>query len=63
MAKDKKPAAEKTAENKFAKESLIKSRKYAGDKDLLSALLGDGKTYTIAETDKAIEDYRNKEVK
>lgn len=51
MAKNETPAAV------FSKQQLVESRKYANRRDLLKALLTDGKTYTIAEVDAAIEKF------
>lgn len=41
----------------FTKEQLISSKRYAGKKDVLTVLLSDGKTYTISETDKILNDF------
>lgn len=47
----------------FTKEQLIASDKFANQKDLVSALLEDGKTYTISETEKIINDHKKRKVK
>lgn len=47
----------------FTKQQLIESRKYANRRDLLKALLEDGKSYTIAETDAAIEKFMKGKVR
>lgn len=57
MAKNETPAAV------FSKQQLVESRKYANRRDLLKALLTDGKTYTIAEVDAAIEKFMKGKVK
>lgn len=46
----------------FTKDALIASRRYAADRDILDALLEDGETYTIAEADNIITDYKTQEV-
>ena len=46
----------------FSKKQLLNSEKYAGYKDLLSAVLAEGATYTFDETDKFIEGFLKKEV-
>ena len=45
-------------EIKFSKESLLRSQKYADYRDILSALLEDGKAYTHGEVDGFIEGFR-----
>lgn len=65
---DKKPAEtapgnEKKPAARFTKEQLLASQKYAGRRDAIEALLEDGKTYTTAETDAAIEKFMNRRVK
>lgn len=57
MAKNETPAAV------FSKQQLVESRKYANRRDLLKALLTDGKAYTIAEVDAAIEKFMKGKVK
>lgn len=42
---------------RFEKERLIRSERFAERADLLGALLADGKAYTVEETEKAIEKY------
>lgn len=46
----------------FSKKQLLNSKKYAGYKDLLSAVLSEGVMYTFDETDKFIEGFLKKEV-
>ena len=50
-------------EAKFSKEKLIASDKYANRRDLVSALLDDNETYTIATVDKKIEEFMKGKVK
>ena len=47
----------------FTKQQLAESKRYKKQRDLLEALLEDGKTYTIAQVDKITGDYLRKEVK
>ena len=47
----------------FTKQQLAESKRYKKQRDLLEALLEDGKTYTIAQVDKITDDYLRKEVK
>ncbi|PXV85092.1 hypothetical protein C8E03_11916 [Lachnotalea glycerini] len=58
----KKEAAEKAA-NTFTKEQILNSKKYVHLKDLVNVLLLDSKTYTSAEVDKKIEDFKKGKVK
>ena len=57
MAKTKKEdeAKEKPV---FTKESLLNSKKYMFQKDLLNILLKDGKEYTLEEVDKKINEFK-----
>lgn len=47
----------------FTKQQLAESKRYKKKRDLLEALLENGKTYTIAQVDKIIGDYLRKEVR
>lgn len=67
---DKKPAAAESAPTvekkqgaRFTKAQLLASRKYAGRRDVLEALLDGEKTYTAAEADAVIEKFMNGRVK
>lgn len=42
---------------RYAKEDLIKSKRYQHRRDLLDAILEDGKTYTIQEVDNKIDKF------
>lgn len=48
---------------KFGKEQLLISARYRNRKDLVSALLDNGKTYTVAEVDQMIEKFMKGQVK
>lgn len=50
--------AETVAEPTFTKKQLLKSLRYAKNVDIIQGLLNDDKTYSIAEVDKVIEDFR-----
>ena len=46
-----------TAEVKFTKSQLIKSKKFAGKADVLNALLSDDEFYTIGNAEGIVEKY------
>lgn len=52
-----------TSVDTFTKQQLAESERYKKKRDLLEALLENGKTYTIAQVDKIIGDYLRREVK
>lgn len=53
------PAAGKgTAAPAYTRDQLAASRRYAGRRDLVRALLEDGRRYTLAEADGKIEAFR-----
>lgn len=45
---------------KYTKEALVSSVRFEKDRDILSAVLEDGKTYSITEAQKAINAYKAK---
>lgn len=48
----------------FTKEQFLRSRQRAGrERDILAAVLEDGKTYTLAEAERAIQGYLKRSVK
>lgn len=57
MAKTEKAAAV------YSKEQLAASKKYATKRDIISALLENGKTYTLDEVDALIEKYMKGKVR
>lgn len=61
MAAKKKQDVEQVAETvpTFTKKKLLKSLRYAKSVDIIQGLLKDDKSYSIAEVDKVIEDFRN----
>ena len=62
MAKTKKEddAKEKPV---FTKESLLNSKKYMFQKDLLNILLDEDKEYTLEEVDKKINEFKTGKIK
>lgn len=48
-------AVPETAETKFTKDQIVRSRTYARYRDMLSAVLEDGKTYAKSEVEKIVE--------
>ena len=58
----KTPDEVKQAEPEYSKQQLLTSQRYAHRRDLIGALLVDGKTYTIKGVDKLIKDYDEKEM-
>lgn len=59
MAKtsDQAPTEVKAAAAVYTKEQLAASKRYANRRDIISALLVDGKTYTLNEVDELIEKF------
>lgn len=47
----------------FTKAQLLASKRYAGRRDALAALLKDGNVYTLAEVDKALGQFMKGKVK
>lgn len=50
-------------ENKFSKNQLLKSKRFADRRDVLNALLSGDREYTITEAEKIIKQYMRGEVK
>ena len=63
MSTKKKPAASAAKEPKFSKEALMNSKRFRNECDLVSALLEDGKEYTIPEVEGMITKYMKGKVK
>jgi len=57
----KKPEA--VTVSKFSKEQLLKSQRYRERRDLLTALLKDGKQYSHVEVQKLIDEFMKGKVK
>lgn len=47
----------------YTKQQYLKSKKYSEYKDIVQALLKDGKTYTVDQVDKMVDDFLKKEAK
>lgn len=47
----------------YTKEQLTRSERYANSRDLISALLENGKTYTLDVVDKLIANYKKGKVR
>ena len=47
----------------YTKDQLLRPKKYAARRDLLGALLEDGKTYTAAQVDREINQFLKRKVK
>lgn len=60
MSTKKKPVVE---EPKFSKESLLKSKRFHNERDIVSALLKDGVEYTVSEVEDMIKNYLKGKVK
>ena len=63
MSTEKKSAASAATEPKFTKESLLNSKRFCNECDLVSVLLEDGKEYTISEVESMITKYMKGKVK
>lgn len=63
MSSGKKSAASAATEPKFNKESLLNSKRFQNERDLVSALLKDDGEYTISEVEEMIAKYMKGTVK
>ena len=61
-AKTKVKAGKAPQETRYTKAALVGSKRFKARRDLLNAILDDGKEYTIAEAEKEFNNYLNKEV-
>ncbi|WP_236913337.1 hypothetical protein [Clostridium sp. Cult1] len=52
----------KKTENKFTKSQVLESKKFT-NKDLINAILEDGRMYTLKEVEKIINNYLKRKVK
>ncbi len=50
-------------EPRFLKEQLLASKRFQDRRDIVDALLEDGKLYTVATVEEKIENYRKGKVK
>lgn len=62
-AKKAEGATVQTTEQKFSKEQILASARYANRRDLVDALLDKDKSYTIETVDNMIEKYKKGQVK
>lgn len=53
----------KVEKMKFTKQQILEAKKYANRKDLVGALLEEGKKYSLSEVDSAISDFMKRKVK
>lgn len=53
----------KAAAAKYAKEQFLGSSRFADHKDVLNALLVEGKTYTTDQVERLVHDFLKKEAK
>ena len=63
MSTKRKSTTDVVKEPKFIKESLVESKRFRSEQDLLSALLKDGVEYTIPEVEDMIMNYKKGKVK
>ena len=52
----------KTSPDFFEKRQLLESRRFRDKRDLLEAILSDGKEYTMEDVEQRIDDYRKGKV-
>lgn len=60
---DVKEGNRKPAGQKFTRRQILESGRYKGRKDLVSALLEDGREYTITDVDRMIDRFMKGKVK
>ncbi|SDX82973.1 hypothetical protein [Tepidimicrobium xylanilyticum] len=53
----------KKTENRFTKQQVLASKKLSYSKDLINAILEDGKTYTLKEVETKVNEYLKRKVK
>lgn len=53
----------KKTENRFTKQQVLASKKLSYSKDLINAILEDGKTYTLKEVEIKVNEYLKRKVK
>ena len=51
------------SENEYTKEQILAASRYQGRRDLIEALLDDGKKYTMETVDRMVEDFMKGKVK
>lgn len=55
--------AEAVVEAEFSRQQLVASEKYSKRRDLVEALLDEGKKYTITEVDRRVDKFMKGQVK
>ncbi|RKD22549.1 hypothetical protein BEP19_09820 [Ammoniphilus oxalaticus] len=60
MSKDETP---KTKQRRYSKSAFIDAEANSKERLILQVVLEDGKTYTKAEVDKTVKDWKRKEIK
>ena len=63
MAENEDKNTKENTDTKYTKEQLLKSKRYADNRDVLSAVLKDNNSYTLEIVDKLIKDFKRKRVK
>ena len=63
MAENEDKNIKENTDRKYTKEQLLKSKRYADNRDVLSAVLKDNNSYTLETVDKLIKDFKRKRVK
>ena len=63
MSTKKKSTASAVQEPKFPKESLVNSKRFHNERDIVSALLKDGVEYAVSEVEDMITEYMKGKVK
>lgn len=63
MSTKKKTVDSTTTEPKFTKDSLVHSKRFRNERDLVFALLEDGVEYTVSEVEEMITNYMKGTVK
>lgn len=53
----------KKTENRFTKAQVLASKKLSHSKDLINAIMEDGKTYTLKEVETKVNEYLKRKVK
>ena len=59
----KQDAAQETAPAKFTKDQLLRSARYASRRDVLDAVLKDGRTYSHADVEQELDKFLKGKVK
>ena len=63
MPVKKNPEFEEIKEAKFTKEQILKSKNYRDKRDLINALLVNGRSYALIDVNKMIENFMKEGVK